>query len=98
MTGVATLLLLFIPFLPGLRDIPRWIPGPRLIWRDWNQKAASGSADQPESSIQSEAGRTGVARINGRGCSPWAPQPLLGRAALRRADGRDFAYRGPARA
>ena len=27
-----------------------------------------------------------------------APGPLLGRAALRRADGRDFAYRVPARA
>ena len=48
--------------------------------------------------IQAGAGRTEVARINGRGCSPWAPRPLLGRAALRRADGRDFAYRVPARA
>jgi hypothetical protein len=33
MTSVATLLLLFIPFIPGLRDIPRWIPVHRLIWR-----------------------------------------------------------------
>ncbi len=33
MTGVATLLLLFVPFIPGLRDIPRWIPVHRLIWR-----------------------------------------------------------------
>ena len=46
MTGAATLLLLFIPFIPGLRDIPRWIPVHRLIWRNWNQQAASGSADQ----------------------------------------------------
>jgi hypothetical protein len=48
MTGLATLLLLFVPFIPGLRDIPRWIPVHRLIWRDWDQQAAAGSADQPE--------------------------------------------------
>jgi len=35
LTGVATLLLLAIPFLPGLRDIPRWVPVHRLIWRNW---------------------------------------------------------------
>jgi hypothetical protein len=36
LTGIATLLLLFIPFIPGLRDIPRLIPIHRLIWRDDN--------------------------------------------------------------
>jgi hypothetical protein len=46
MTGAATLLLLFIPFIPGLRDIPRWIPVHRLIWRNWNQQAASRPAGQ----------------------------------------------------
>jgi hypothetical protein len=35
MTGLATLLLLFVPFIPGLRDIPRLIPVHRLIWRSW---------------------------------------------------------------
>ena len=34
MTGLATLLLLLVPFIPGLRDIPRLIPVHRLIWRD----------------------------------------------------------------
>ncbi len=34
LTGIATLLLLLIPFIPGLRDIPRLIPVHRLIWRD----------------------------------------------------------------
>jgi cytochrome b/b6/petB-like protein len=34
LTGIATLLLLAIPFIPGLRDIPRYIPVYRLIWRD----------------------------------------------------------------
>jgi hypothetical protein len=33
MTGLATILLLAIPFIPGLRDIPRLIPVHRLIWR-----------------------------------------------------------------
>jgi hypothetical protein len=33
MTGLGTLLLLLVPFIPGLRDIPRWIPVHRLIWR-----------------------------------------------------------------
>ena len=33
MTGAATLLLLAVPFIPGLRDVPRLIPVHRLIWR-----------------------------------------------------------------
>jgi hypothetical protein len=48
LTGAATVLLLCIPFIPGLRDIPRWIPVHRLVWRDWNRQAASGTASQPE--------------------------------------------------
>jgi hypothetical protein len=30
---ILTAALLFTPFIPGLRDIPRWIPVYRLIWR-----------------------------------------------------------------
>ena len=30
-----TLALTFLPLIPGLRDIPRWIPVHRLIWRDY---------------------------------------------------------------
>jgi hypothetical protein len=30
-----TLLLMFVPFIPGLRSVPRWIPIHRLVWRDW---------------------------------------------------------------
>ncbi len=42
LTGLATLLLLLIPFIPGLRDIPRLIPVHRLIWRgDWDQPTAA---------------------------------------------------------
>jgi Cytochrome b(N-terminal)/b6/petB len=54
MTGAATLLLLLIPFIPGLRDIPRWIPVHRLIWRNWNQQSASGPAGQPTSGPKPE--------------------------------------------
>jgi hypothetical protein len=30
-----TLGLLLVPFIPGVRSIPRWIPVHRLIWRDY---------------------------------------------------------------
>ncbi len=32
--GVLSLALILVPFIPGLRDIPRWIPIYKLIWRD----------------------------------------------------------------
>jgi hypothetical protein len=35
--GLLTLLLMVVPFIPGLRDIPRWIPIHRLIWRKYYQ-------------------------------------------------------------
>jgi hypothetical protein len=37
LTGIGTLLLLAVPLIPGLRDIPRLIPIHRLIWRQWNK-------------------------------------------------------------
>jgi hypothetical protein len=37
MTGLATVLLLGVPFIPGLRDIPRLVPVHRLVWRSWNR-------------------------------------------------------------
>jgi Cytochrome b(N-terminal)/b6/petB len=61
LTGAATLLLLFVPFIPGLRDIPRLIPVHRMIWRgDWNQPAApsaplAGSAAQAAASTPEKA-------------------------------------------
>jgi hypothetical protein len=48
LTGAATIFLLCIPFIPGLRDIPRWIPVHRLVWRDWNRQQAAGTASQAE--------------------------------------------------
>ena len=32
---VLSLLLVLLPFIPGLRDIPRLVPLHRVIWRDW---------------------------------------------------------------
>ena len=32
--GVLSLALILVPFIPGVRDIPRWIPVYRLIWRN----------------------------------------------------------------
>jgi hypothetical protein len=27
--------LVLLPYIPGLRSIPRWVPVHRLIWRQW---------------------------------------------------------------
>ncbi len=36
--GILTTLLALVPFIPVLRDIPRWVPVHRLIWRrEWRQ-------------------------------------------------------------
>jgi hypothetical protein len=34
MMGVLSLALVLIPFIPGVRDLPRWIPIYKLIWRE----------------------------------------------------------------
>ena len=48
LTGAATILLLAVPFIPGLRDIPRVIPVHRLVWRDWYRRSApTGSGGSP---------------------------------------------------
>jgi hypothetical protein len=51
LTGLCTILLLLVPFIPGLRDIPRVIPVYRLVWRSWYRTAAK----------DGEAGGTGAA-------------------------------------
>ena len=53
MTGLGTILLLGIPFIPGLRDIPRWIPLHRLIWRTPpGDTPAEGTGAQPAAGPQ----------------------------------------------
>jgi hypothetical protein len=59
MTGLATILLLLVPFIPGLRDIPRLIPVHRLIWRSWYRTdpgPASGE-DVPRPADKTPAGQ-----------------------------------------
>ena len=41
LTGAATVLLLAVPFVPGLRDIPTRIPIYRLVWRNWYRSQSS---------------------------------------------------------
>jgi hypothetical protein len=36
------LLLLFAPFIPLLKHLPRWIPIYRIIWRDWYERKERG--------------------------------------------------------
>jgi hypothetical protein len=38
--GVLSLAFILIPFLPIVRDIPRWIPLYRVIWRDHYRESA----------------------------------------------------------
>jgi hypothetical protein len=33
-----TLGLVLVPFIPGVRSIPRWVPVHRLIWRDYYRR------------------------------------------------------------
>ncbi|TFD05654.1 hypothetical protein E3T29_12235 [Cryobacterium sp. TMT1-66-1] len=35
---VLSVMLMLVPLIPGLRDIPRWIPVHRLIWRDYYKR------------------------------------------------------------
>jgi len=59
LTGLATILLLLVPFIPGLRDIPRLVPVHRLIWRgDWDQPTATPT---PAATAQAEPGGTSQA-------------------------------------
>jgi hypothetical protein len=63
LTGLATLLLLLVPFIPGLRDIPRWVPVHRLIWRTPDRAGevpAAGHYDrQPSEGGTGDRTRTG---------------------------------------
>ncbi len=48
LTGAATILLLLVPFIPGVRDIPRFVPIHRLVWRSWNEATGGGTSPGPE--------------------------------------------------
>ncbi len=38
--GVLSLAFILVPLIPGVRDIPRWIPIYKLIWRDYYKSLA----------------------------------------------------------
>jgi hypothetical protein len=40
---VLTLALILVPFIPGLRSLPRWIPVYRVIWRDHYRRLEQGA-------------------------------------------------------
>jgi hypothetical protein len=37
--GILSIAFVLLPFIPGLRSIPRWIPLYKLIWRDYYREA-----------------------------------------------------------
>jgi hypothetical protein len=39
--ALLTLILICVPFIPGLRSIPKWIALYRLIWRDYYRESSS---------------------------------------------------------
>jgi hypothetical protein len=56
LTGLATILLLLIPFIPGLRDIPRLVPAHRLIWRgNYDQLVAAAASPGKQAAPEEQA-------------------------------------------
>ena len=47
--AVLSLGLVFVPFIPGIRDLPRWIPVHRLVWKDYYR--TYGSTSQGRSTV-----------------------------------------------
>jgi hypothetical protein len=62
LTGAATVLLLAVPFIPGLRDIPRLVPIHRLVWRDWNRSQDTPASGPPPEDQTLEAQLSGSPR------------------------------------
>ncbi|HET9017214.1 MAG TPA: cytochrome b N-terminal domain-containing protein [Thermomicrobiaceae bacterium] len=76
LTGLATLLLLLIPVIPGLRAIPRAVPVYRLVWRRYYHEAES-RPTPPARDAPGPSGRAGLERRAG--------SPRGGRAKRRRS-------------
>jgi hypothetical protein len=52
LTGAATLLLLAVPFVPGLRNIPELVPLHRLVWRKWGRTGDGVAPDADDATPQ----------------------------------------------
>jgi len=48
---VLSLALVLVPFIPGVRDIPRWIPVHRLIWRGYSGGKPGAQPARPVGSV-----------------------------------------------
>ncbi len=71
LTGICTLLLLAVPFIPGLRDIPRAVPVYKLIWRTWYRSpSATVTPSQQTHTSDAEAAVTGA---KNREAAPGSP-------------------------
>lgn len=75
--GALTLLLALLPFIPGLRTIPRWIPLHRVIWRDY-YRATRLSASTGQSATASSAASSSSARSGTSERTPSAPRSETG--------------------
>ncbi|MDQ1642438.1 MAG: hypothetical protein QOJ90_1789 [Actinomycetota bacterium] len=40
--AVLSLGFILLPYIPGLRSLPRWVPVHRLIWREWYRSRSTG--------------------------------------------------------
>jgi hypothetical protein len=49
--AVLSLALVCIPFIPGVRSIPRWIPIYRMIWRDYYRRAEQAGHPPPATPV-----------------------------------------------
>lgn len=47
-----TLVLVFLPIIPGLNQIPYIVPVYKIIWRDWYRKYPSGDPSRPASTVR----------------------------------------------
>ncbi len=50
--GLLSLAFVLVPFLPGVRDLPRWIPIYKLIWREHYRPHDAPDTQRPEGEIQ----------------------------------------------
>ena len=76
LTGLGTILLLLIPFIPGLRDIPRAIPVHRLIWRKWEPATAgTGEGTGGVGLVGAAAGISAGPGPDGHGSGPGPGSP-----------------------
>jgi hypothetical protein len=57
--GLLTLGLILIPYIPGVRSIPKWIPIHRLVWREYYAEQREQAAGGPATAAPSTAAPPG---------------------------------------